>query len=184
VRPLSARERRLAAIAILLAIVAALWLGVVSPVIGGFFDRGEERARLEADYARNARIVDSIRIWKHQALAQERDAGRYAFSAPNATIASQMLQQHVARLVGAVGGSIVRSSPQEAAAAGMVRIGADLQLTMSQLYQVLKNAESGEPYVVVEFVSIGAERAFQTGHLAPLDVRLRVAARFRPVRQQ
>lgn len=182
-KPLSARERRLAAIAILLAIVAGLWLGVVSPVIGGFLERGEERARLERDYARNARIIDSIRIWKHQALAQERDAGRYALSAPNATIAAQRLQQHVARIVGSVGGSIVRSGPQEPSVPGTARVGADLQLTLSQLYQVLKGIESGEPYVVVEFVSVGAERAFQTGHLAPLDVRLRLAARFRPVAQ-
>jgi hypothetical protein len=182
-RPLSPRERRLVAVAILIAIVAVIWLGVVSPVLGGFLDRSGERATLQQAYARNARIIDSIRIWKHQALAQERDAARYAFAAPNATIASQLLQQHVARIVASVGGSVVRSGPQEPVSAGTARVGADLQLTMSQLYQVLKRVESGEPYVVVEFVSVGADRAFQSGHSAPLDVRLRLAARFRPFRQ-
>jgi len=180
-RPLSQRERRLIAVAILLAIVAVVWLGVVSPVLGGFLDRAGERERLESEYVRNARVIDSIRILKHQALAQARDAGRFGFAAPNATIASQLLQQHVARIVGQTGGTVVRSAAQEAMQPGTVRVGADLQLTMSQLYQVLKSIETGEPYVVVEYVSVGADRAGQSGHVAPMDVRLRLLASFHTV---
>ena len=40
---LALRERRLIAIALLLALVAAVWLGVVRPVIGGFQDRADQR---------------------------------------------------------------------------------------------------------------------------------------------
>ena len=44
VNGLALRERRLIAIALLLALVAAVWLGVVRPVIGGFQDRADQRA--------------------------------------------------------------------------------------------------------------------------------------------
>ena len=38
-RPLQPRERRLAAIGVLVAVIAGIWLGLVSPLIGGFVGR-------------------------------------------------------------------------------------------------------------------------------------------------
>ncbi len=183
-RTLSPREHRLIAIAILLGLVAVAWLGIVSPLLGGFLERADQRATLETDYARNARIIDSIRIWKHQALAQERDAARYALVAPNAALAVQLLQSRVVGTVKAVGGTVTGSRPQETTTAGTVRVGADAELTLAQLVECLKRLENGEPYVVVEYFSVGADRAFQTGHLAPMAVRLRLSASYRPARPQ
>jgi hypothetical protein len=62
---------------------------------------------------------------------------------------------------------------------GWVRVRADMQLTMSQLYKSLSRLENEAPYVVVGYVSVVADRAVQTGHLATMDVRIEVSA---PVR--
>jgi general secretion pathway protein M len=183
-RTLTARERRLVAIGILVLIVAVAWLGVIMPVVGGFAERAERRAELETQYARNARIIDSIRIWKHQAEAQNRDARRYAFSAANATLAATFLQQHVVGAVHGVGGSVQVSGPETATSSRSVVVRADAELTMSQLYEFLRRLESGEPHVVVEYFSVSADRAFQSGHVDSMDVRLRVRASYRQARPQ
>src|SRR5438105_3217051 len=60
-----------------------------------------------------------------------------------------------------------------------VRVRVDMQLTMSQLYKSLTRLENEAPYVVVGYVSVVADRAVQTGHLATMDVRFEVSA---PVR--
>ena len=38
----------------------------------------EAREKLSFEYARNARVIDSIRIWKRQAGNQKRSAARFA----------------------------------------------------------------------------------------------------------
>jgi hypothetical protein len=50
---------------------------------------------------------------------------------------------------------------------------------MSQFYKSLSRLENEAPYVVVGYVSVAADRAVQTGHLATMDVRIEVSA---PVR--
>src|SRR6202000_943905 len=42
-RPVSPRERRLVSLGILVILVAIVWLGLISPILGGFWDRAEER---------------------------------------------------------------------------------------------------------------------------------------------
>src|SRR5262249_47406238 len=76
-------------------------------------------------------------------------------------------------------GALAAFQPMEAnVPPGWVRARADLHLTMDQLYQGLIRLERSEPYVVVEYLSVGADRALQTGHLAEMDVRIEVSAPF------
>jgi hypothetical protein len=62
---------------------------------------------------------------------------------------------------------------------GFVRVRADMQMTLGQLYKSLARLESEEPYVVVESFSVVADRAAQTGHLGPMAVRVEVSASVR-----
>jgi general secretion pathway protein M len=180
-RPLSARERRLVAIGILVALVAVVWFGLISPVLGGFWSRTEERHALQAQYDRDSRTVASIPILKHEAQQQRRTEEQYAIAASTPELASKQLQDRVAKSVGAVGG-LVRSSVPLDTTASEVGMRVDLQLTNQQLNQLLKRLESEEPYVVVGYISVAADRAFETGKLAAMDVKLQVSAVFHPVR--
>jgi general secretion pathway protein M len=67
-------------------------------------------------------------------------------------------------------------------AAGWVAVRGELQLNMNQLYETLKSLENEDPYVSIDYVSVVADEAFKTGHLAPMDVRIEVSAQFRPAR--
>jgi general secretion pathway protein M len=180
-KPLSPRERRIVSLGILVILFAVVWLGLISPILGGFWERAEERHALQAQYDRDARTVASIPIWKHEAQQQQRSENRYAIVAATADQASHQLQDRVAKSVGEVGG-LVRSSVPAEPTASEVGTRIDLQLTNQQLNQLLKRLESEEPYVVVEYISVAADRAFETGKLAGMDVKLQVSAVFHPVR--
>ena len=65
-----------------------------------------------------------------------------------------------------------------------ILVQAQAQLTMQQLYRFLNTLESEKPYVVVEYLSVAANHALETGHLAAMDVRLRVSAAYHSVRSQ
>lgn len=183
-RPVTPRERKFIAVGILVAAFAAVWLGFVSPVIGGFSDRASERARLEAQYARNARLLAAIPVWQHVALAQQRTMGQFALQAATPDLAAQQLQQRLSRSINQVGGLVRNVAKIDDASPGTVEVRGDADLTMSQLYQLLKHLEGETPYVVVEYLSVAANRAFETGHLAAMDVRIQVTASFRPVQPQ
>jgi general secretion pathway protein M len=182
-RQLSARERRLVAIGILVALIALVWLGAISPVLGGFLDRQEERETLHAQYARNARIVSSIPLWKHQMMAQQRSLREYAIVAPAEQIAAAQLKQRLAQSVNGVGGLLSGSSILDSAA-GTIKVRGEASLTMQQLYQLLRRLQSEQPYVVVEHLSVVADRALEAGHLAPMAVKLDVAASYRATEPQ
>ena len=175
---LTQRERKVTAVGILVAVVAAAWLGIIDPVIGGFLDRADEREALLDQYARNQRLLAGIPLWRAQAQEQARTQRSYALAAPTRALAVETLRARVAQMA-AGGGQVASVRALDAGTpSGWVRIRADLHLSMEQLYQGLQRLERGEPYVVVEYLSVGADRASDTGHLEVMDVRIDVAAPF------
>lgn len=178
-RPLEPRERKVVALGILVAAMVVVWFGLIDPVIGGFIGRAEERADLLATYQRNERILAGIAAWRAEADAQTASQTQYTIMAPTKVLAAENLKQRLNRLANAVGGSVQTVSELPAESDGWVRVRADLQLTMGQLYKSLSRLENEAPYVVVGYVSVVADRAVQTGHLATMDVRIEVSA---PVR--
>ena len=179
-RRLNPRESKLVAVAILVALFAVAWLGIVKPVIGGFFDRAEQRRVLLDTYKRNQRLLAGVPVWSAQAQEQRRSAARFAILATTQAQATDTLKDRVAHMASDTG-AIVKAvqDTQPDVVSDTVRVRADLQITLSQLSEGLKRLETEEPYVVVEFVSIGADRALGTGRLSPLDVRLEVSAPWR-----
>jgi len=178
-RPLEPRERRIVAIAILVAALFVLYYGLVDPIIGGFIGRAEERSDLVAAYQRNQRVLSGISTWRAEADQQTATQARYSIVAPTKVLAAENLKQRLNRLAAAVGGSVQAVSDLPSENENSVRVRADFQLTMTQLYKSLSRLENEAPYVVVGYVSVVADRAVQTGHLATMDVRIEVSA---PVR--
>lgn len=179
-RPLNPRERSLVAIALLVAVFAVLWLGVLSPLVGGFVDRADERQSLLMLYAHNQRVLAGIPVWREQAEEQRATASKFALIAPTEALAAEALKSRLSKLADDVGGTVQAvQDVQEDVPAGWIRVRADLQLTDGQLYKCLARLESEETYVVVEHLSIAADRALETGHMGPMAVRIEVSA---PVR--
>jgi type II secretory pathway component PulM len=179
-RPLMPRERRLVAIGLLVAVFAIFWLGVISPVIGGFVDRSAERNSLLTLYARNQRVLAGVPVWREQAEQQRATASKFELTAPTEALAAEALKSRVSKLADDVGGTVQAiQDVQEDVPSGWIRVRADLQITDGQLYKCLARLESEEPYVVVEHLSIAADRALQTGHIGPMAVRLEVSAPIR-----
>jgi general secretion pathway protein M len=178
---LTRRERRIVAVGLLVTLLALVWLVGIAPVLAGFAKRQQTREKLRTEYQTEQRLLAAIPAWRLQAEQQRASAVRYAYAAPTDALASDLLKERIARVVNAQGG--VLKAAQEIPAdnqGGWVAVRADLQMTMNQLYETLTRLENEDPYVAIDTVSVVADEAFKTGHLAPMDVRVEVSAQFRP----
>lgn len=171
---LSLRERRLVAVALLMALLALLLYGVLLPVVDGFAARAEARAALVDAYVRDERAIVQIASARRAAEAQRRDAARFRLAGGNATVAADRLKERVAAAVTATGGDL-RSVEDIAASAGTIRVRSDARLTTAQLATLLAALQRGEPLLVFEALVVTADQSLQTGRSAPLDVRLEVS---------
>ena len=127
--------------------------------------------------------VASIPVWRRQAEQQRASLPRFAYSAPTDALASDLLRERIAQVITVQGGTLKAAQEIPADnAGGWVAVRAELQLDMNQLNETLKRLEHEDPYVSIDYVSVVADEAFKTGHLAPMDVRLEVSAQFRPAR--
>lgn len=179
-RALSPRESRLVAIGILVAIIASVWLLFDNLVLNGFAERASTRESLLETYARNQRILSGIPVWQEQLEEQRRSAGRYAIAAPTDALAAEQLKNRLSRMASESGGTLTAIQDiEDGAPNGFVRVRADMQMTLGQLYKTLARLESEEPYVVVESLSVVADHALQTGHLGPMAVRIEVSSAVR-----
>jgi hypothetical protein len=179
-RALDRRERKLLALLIVFALFAAAWFIVIVPVAGGFLERDAERDDLRTEYARDLRLSSGNETWHAELEQQKADMGDFAIVGASQPAAATALSAHVKQLVLEAGGTVKSVQMVEGASDDEVRVRANLQLTMEQLYRTLKRIETGVPYVVVEYFSVGADAAFQSGHLGIMEVRLEVSAPYRP----
>ena len=184
-RPLTARERRLVALGLLVLAVGLLWLLVIGPLVGGFFDRAQERRDLWATQRRNERLIASLPALRASAEAQRRLTPRFAIAAPSEAAASEAFKDHIRRVATDEGFTIkgIEDLPADGPA-GAVKLRTDLTLTLNQLYETVRRLQSEDAYVVVDYLSITADRSLAAGRLAPLDVRLELTSAWRPPRGQ
>lgn len=182
-KPLNPRERRILAIGILVGVIGLLWLVVINPIVQGFVSRAHQREELRETYVRDQRMLAGIPVWRRQAEQQRASAARFAYAAPTDALASDLLKERIARVVNGQGG-VLKAAQEIPAdnANGWVAVRGELQLNMNQLYETLKRLENEDPYVSIDYVSVVADEAFKTGHLAPMDVRIEVSAQFRAAR--
>jgi hypothetical protein len=183
VRPLTARERRLVAVGLLVLAVGLFWLVVIGPLVGGFIDRAQERRDLWAAHRRNERLITSLPALRATAEAQLRLGPRFAMAAPSEAAASEAFKDRLRRLATDEGFTVkaIEDVPADGPA-GAVKVRADLTLTLNQLYETLRRLQSEDAYVVVDYLSVTADRSLATGRLAPLDIRLELTSAWRPLR--
>ncbi len=176
-KPLEPRERKLVALGLLAAAVAGVWLGVISPLVGGVQARSEKRRELLARYQANQRLMAALPGFRAEALVQRHTAALYQVTAPTEALATDALRQRLSQALTAAGGAVTAVQPiQSDVPRGWISVRADVRITLTQLLGSLRSLENEPPYVVVDYASLGADRALLTGHAAPLDVRLQVSA--------
>lgn len=174
---LSARERRLVAIAILVAMIALLLYVVILPIVDGFAERSQAREALLETFTRDERAVVQIASTRRAAEAQRRDSSRYRLPGTNAAAAADALKERLAAAITATGGDL-RAIEDVAAAPGYIQVRSDARLTPGQLTQLLTGIQRGEPLLVIEDLAVTATEAFQTGRSGPMDVRLEISGSF------
>ncbi len=182
-RPLTARERRLVAVGLLVLAVGLFWLVVIGPLVGGFIERAQERRDLWATHRQNERLITSLPALRATAEAQLRLAPRFAMAAPSEAAASEAFKDRLRRLATDEGFTVkaIEDVPADGPA-GAVKVRTDLTLTLNQLYETVRRLQSEDAYVVVDYLSVTADRSLATGRLAPLDVRLELTSAWRPAR--
>jgi type II secretion system (T2SS) protein M len=122
-------------------------------------------------------VLAGIPVWRAQAVEQKSTVSKFTITAPTQALAAEMLKQRISRMTNEEGGSVQTVSEiQGDTPDGWVKVRADLQLTMAQLYKSLARLESEAPYVVVGYLSVAADRAQKSGHAAPMDVRIEISA--------
>jgi general secretion pathway protein M len=180
-RPLAPRERRIVALGLLIGVVAIAWLALISPLLDGFHARAQRREELLQQYAAAQRLLGSLTTLERAAADQRRTSYLYQITAPSTNVAADALKQRLADTLTAAGGAVGSIQQVQAGVPpGWVSARVDAQIGLSQLVAAIRQLENEGPHVVVQYLSIEADRAASTGHAAPLDVRLQVSARFRP----
>lgn len=182
-RELSPRERRLVALGLLVLAVALVWLVIIGPLVGGFFDRAAEKKRLAETYQVNARLISSLPALRATAAAQRGGGARFAIAAPSETLAAEALKQRLQHIAADQGYKVAAVEDLQAdAPAGTVKLRADVTLNLTQLYETIRRLETEDAYVVIDYLSVTADRSLALGRLAPLDVRVELTADWRAVR--
>jgi hypothetical protein len=171
---LSAREQRLIALLILLLLVAGIWQLLLAPVISGFTARSAERAQLAATIERNERLIASVPQLRRRIERQRPDRERFALAAPSRDAAADLLRQRLQRSFEATGASPSALGDSDAADRW---VGASVEgpVTLDQLVRLLTDLQNQPPYLVVTGLTVVADRAFQSGKLDVMDVKIDVA---------
>lgn len=168
---MSPRERKLVAVAILLGVSAVVWLGVIAPLVGGFADRAEQREDLRARYAANERLI--ARTPRLTAAAEQLKARGSAFgiAAPDAAQGGELLRERLEASLAAANGEL-RTSEVIETDAGWVRASASGLMSNDQMVAWLAALANQPPYLSVESLTVGADRAINSNRLDLMDVRI------------
>jgi hypothetical protein len=167
-------ERRLIALALLIAALAGIYFALVAPVLRGFADRAEQREQLADDLLRGRQLIASRDLWRGRALRKRADADRFAVIAPNPSAAVQLATDRISAAIQTPGG-VLTSLREQPAAPGQARLRVDGRLTLTQLVASLKLLEGQKPYVVIEGLSIATDPTAAAGQASPMEVRIDLA---------
>ncbi|WP_179505183.1 MULTISPECIES: type II secretion system protein GspM [unclassified Sphingomonas] len=174
-RPLSPREAKLVAGAILLAAMGLAWLGVVQPIIAGFADRAAQREQLLARQAANDRMIAAVPRLRRAAQEHQRALGAYALKAGDAPAATGQLRAALQAALIAAGGTF-RGAEDLPPPPGRVACRLSARLSPDQLGRFLALAQNHRPALVITALAINAEDALVTGRATALDVQLEASA--------
>lgn len=176
-KAMNARERKILAVGILVAVVLLLYALVVAPIVDGFSARSDARAQLALTYTQNERLIGATPVWRQRAGSQQKDQANFAIVAASPDAALDTIRNRVRKTFAGVG-NVVSSVQALESNPGWVRAQIDGQVGLTSLTQGLRRLQTETPYLVVESVSIAAEEAANTGNIGVMNVRLEIAARY------
>ncbi len=176
---LSAREQRLIAILILVLLLFLAYRLALAPVIESFAAREEERSRLVTAHQRNERLIAALPILRQHLEAQRTGRALFALVAPNVDAAGSLLKERLASRLTAAGGSL-RQTGDVDAEPGWIGASVEGDLTLDQLTAFLATLQNQPPYLVVTAVTVVADRAYQTGKLEVMSVKVDVEIPYSP----
>ena len=182
-KPMTARERRLVALGLLMLALAAIYLLVLLPLVGGALNRASHKRDLRQAYQRNARVIASLPTLRAAAEAQRASLARFALTAPSEALAAEVLKERLQKLSADEGFAVRAIEDMQAdAPQGAIKVRADLTLTLTQLYETIQRLQNEDAYVVIDYISINADRSAAARKLAPIDVRLELQTAWRPIK--
>jgi len=178
-RPVSARERRLVALLILMGIVAAIHFLIVAPVVAGFQSRAERLDRLALTYTHNVRTIATIPRLRRQAEAARAATASFVAVVPNVDAGREWLKERLQGAVEAAGGTFREGGDAEGRP-GWARAKAAARMTLPQLAAALARLQNQPPWLVVETVSLSAGNTIVPGQSPVMDVEIEASIPIRP----
>jgi type II secretory pathway component PulM len=176
---LTPRERKLAAIGLAVAALALVWLAVIGPLLLGFAERASQRERLIAQYLQNERMIARTSALRRAAEKQAQGAADFVVSARDADAAAELLKTRLADSLTRAGGEL-RASEGVEAQPGWVRASVSGVVSYPHLVVWLDRLSNEPPYLVVESLSVAADRAINSNHLDLMDVQLEASIPLAP----
>lgn len=173
----SAREQRLIACLLLVAVVALVWIGIVRPIRDGFDQRREERTQLLLQHQRNQQAAAALPLLRAAARTQRADTQRFLLTASSPQAAHDRLRDLVRRA--AFRNKIVMKTSQSVESKpGWASLRGNGVVGLDGLARFLADVQNDQTVVLISTTSIAANAAFQTGTAAPMEVQLEISAPF------
>jgi type II secretory pathway component PulM len=180
---LSARERRLVALLVLLAGIAVLWLGILAPLMNSFARREVERTQLRQQFARNERQIGTIASLRRSIERQRLNAADYRTPGTTQVAAVEALKERLGNILSQEGGEL-RAVQDVSERPGWAQVWAETRMSLPQLVSALTKVQNQTPYLAVTGVTVSADRALQSGKLDIMDVRIEVSSPITPAKSR
>jgi uncharacterized protein YggE len=183
---ISARERRLLALAILVLVVAVIWVAGVAPILNGFAARQEARDAAIETLRHNARGIADYSDVRLQLEDVRRTVPNWAVQASSRPAATDLARRRISQAVADSGGVLdaLRDQPGQA---NLIRLQVDARIDLNGLQTLLRHLENDRPAGVVNSISVAAADAttaqpVSSPSVSSLQVRLDVSFSYVPPR--
>ena len=174
---LSARERKLVALGLLVGVVVLVEGLVVQPILSGFAERADERAGLALQFAHQEQTIASLPRLRQMARASAARQRAYVAMAASPDAAGSTLEDRLRLAAESVGGEY-RAGDHDGTGPQRVRARAVVRMPIDKLALWLEHLENEQPYLVVEQLGIGADAALASQKAEALDVKIEVSVPF------
>lgn len=172
---LSPRERKIVAIGILVGLIALVWFVLIVPVTAGFAARSAERALLTARFAGNERLIASIPRLRNAIESRKADFKNFRTEGESFAAVTEALKERLGAQVAASGGEL-RAMQEVSDRPGWARAWVEARMTLPQMIATLEKVQNQPPYLVVNSLTISADRALQSGKLDLMDIRIEASS--------
>ena len=159
--------------------VAAVWLGVVSPLADLYSSRSEQLGEMQARAAREAALIEALPALKAEAQQAARTPARAVLAGDTDAIAGASLQEQVQAMATSASAQLtsIETLPAEQVGAYRrigVRVELSAQLTVA--IALLRAIEEAQPSMLVDDIHLTATPVGPQNAQLPLDAAFTVYA--------